>query len=73
MKTFSDFNGTPLQIGDTVNFVAPGYRMLALGYIVAFTAQKVRVAYSNTWNYGPTGYPQELLQTSDQLIKLKNN
>jgi hypothetical protein len=68
MATFKDFNGKELMVGDKVVFIAPGYRMLAVGHIISFTNQKVRIAYQNTWNYA-SGYSSELLQTADQLVK----
>ena len=66
-----DFFGEVLEVGDTVAFVAPGYRHLAKGTITKFTEKMVFISYSNTWNYGPDGYPCVIKQTSDQLVKYR--
>ncbi len=46
-----DFMKKTIQIGDSVAFYAPGYRMFCLGKVIAFTPKKVRVEYNNHWNY----------------------
>ncbi len=67
-----DFFGTELDIGDTVAFVAPGYRHLAKGTITKFTEKMVFISYQNTWNFSKPGYPSEIKQTADQLVKWKD-
>lgn len=65
-----DFLGNDLEIGDTVVLTAPSYRMFTKAKIIAFTPQKVRVEYNNTWNYGPSGYIQTYLAEPYFLIKV---
>lgn len=65
-----DFLGHPLAIGDAVVFIAPGYRSMVLGLVVAFTAKKVRLEYVNDWNYAKPGLKLQLLQDSDQLARV---
>lgn len=64
-----DFFGVELEIGDEVAFIAPGYRHLAKGTITKFTEKMVFISYMNTWNHRPPGYPCDIKQTSDQLVK----
>ena len=56
----NDFVGVPLSLGDSVIFIAPRYRHLVVGKIVAFTPKNVRVSYINTWNFGPPSVPEPL-------------
>lgn len=56
-----DFLNNELAIGDGVLFRTPSYSSLAVGVVTAFTAQKVRLSYINTWNYGPQGYLMSIL------------
>ena len=69
----NDFVGVPLSLGDSVIFIAPRYRHLVVGKIVAFTPKNVRVSYINTWNFGPTGLACEILQDSLQLVRIEGN
>ena len=64
-----DFNGKHLNLGDTVIFIAPGYRSLVKGTVIAFTNKFVRVSYTNFWNYGHPGLTKNFLQSPDQLVK----
>lgn len=64
-----DFFGAELEVGDEVAFIAPGYRHLAKGTITKFTEKMVFISYMNTWNHRPPGYPCDIKQTSDQLVK----
>ena len=41
-----DFFGQELKVGDYIAFARPHYRELTKGVVVAFTPQKVRVAYN---------------------------
>jgi hypothetical protein len=50
-----DFLNRDVEVGDSVIIMAPGYRSLVLGRIVALTPKNVRVGYMNTWNYGVDG------------------
>lgn len=59
-----DFLGRELNLGDYVIFMRQHYREFGMGKIVKFTPQKVKVKYGNT-EY------QQLLQTSDQLVKVE--
>ena len=70
-----DFLGKPLEIGDTVVMVSPQYRMFNKAKIIAFTKTKVRVEYTNTWNF-PRGHPgvvETYLSDSEFLIKVEEN
>ena len=64
-----DFFNRDLSIGDRVVIVCPGYRGFVIGEVIAFTPKQVRVSYTNTWNFGPGGRAQTLLQSPNQLIK----
>lgn len=64
-----DFFGSELNVGDTVAFIAPGYRMLTKGTITRFTEKTVIIEYINNWNYGNSGIACEIKQTPGQLIK----
>ena len=66
-----DFFGKPLSVGDTVAFIAPGYRHLVKGTITSLTPKKVRLSYSNTWNYS-RGYPCEIIQSPEQLVYVES-
>lgn len=66
-----DFLGNNLELGDEVVFTAPKYRMFAKGNIIAFTKNKVRVEYMNTWNFAAPGYKDEYLCEPSFLILSK--
>lgn len=66
----TDFLHNELAVGDTVVLIAPGYRHLVKAEITAFTPQKVRVRFMNTWNYGFPGYETHFLQDPEQLVKI---
>ena len=68
-----DFFNTELTVGDTVAFMAPGYRNLVKGTIIRFTPKMVIIEYLNNWNFSNPGYPCEIKQTPDQIIKDVNN
>ena len=68
----SDFIGIQLSLGDSVILIAPRYRSLVVGKIIAFTPKNVRVAYLNDWNFGKPGRYDEILQDSSQLVKIDN-
>ena len=70
---FLDFLGNKLIVGDEVVMVAPKYRHYCKGTIIAFTAKNVRIEYLNTWNYCSDGHKKEILQSSEQLIKVYKN
>jgi hypothetical protein len=59
-----DFLGQELNLGDYVIFMKQHYREFGMGKIIKFTPQKVRIKFSNH-------YRSELLQTADQLVKVK--
>ncbi len=68
-----DFLGNPLAVGDSVILIAPNYRSLVTGRIISQTPKNFRVAFLNTWNYGPDGHRQEILQASTQLVKVNHD
>ena len=60
-----------LEIGNTVIFIAPGYRRLVTGQIVKFTTQTVLIKYINDWNYSKERQVElTIRQTPDQIIKM---
>ncbi len=65
-----DFLGKELLMGDTVILIAPKYRHLVQAKVIEFTPKNVRVEFVNTWNYGPGGDIQEILQGGSQLVKV---
>lgn len=65
-----DFLKQELEIGDFVVLIAPAYRHLVLGKIDRMTPQYCVISYSNTWNFGPNGFKQELRQKPEQLVKI---
>lgn len=69
MTSRKDFLGNVIDIGDSVAFMTPNYRCMVLGTIIAFTPQKIRIKYLNTWNYGSQGLEKEFLANPDQVIK----
>lgn len=64
-----DFFNQPLAVGDTVAFIPNGYRDLVRGRITAFTPKQVRIAYTNTWNFGRPGRDDETLRYPGVIIK----
>jgi intein-encoded DNA endonuclease-like protein len=58
-----DFLGQELVLGDYVIFMKQHYREFGLAKVIKFTPQKVRVKYGDH-------YLSEILQTSDQLVKV---
>ena len=64
-----DFFNQPLAVGDIVAFIPNGYRDLVRGRITAFTAKQVRIAYTNTWNYGRPGLDDETLRYPSVIVK----
>lgn len=64
-----DLFNQPLTVGDSVAFVPNGYRNLVLGKISGFTARQVRIDYTNTWNHGSPGRPDNTLRYSSVIIR----
>ena len=64
--------GVQLNIGDEVVFIAPGYRMLVVGRIVAFNKHMITIEYVNNWNYCD-GRTETLRQKPEQVIKIKES
>lgn len=64
-----DFFGNELNVGDTVAFYAPGYRMFTTGEVLEFTPKQVRVGYVNTWNFGKDGKKMTYLGYPNMFIK----
>lgn len=46
-----DFLKQPLELGDRVVFLVPGYRQFWLGKIVKFTAKMAAVEYDSPFKY----------------------
>jgi len=69
VSTMRDFFGQPLEVGDVVAFIPNGYRELVRGRIVALTPKQVRIAFTNTWNYGCPGLDDETLRYPGVVIK----
>lgn len=65
-----DFLGNELAIDDAVVTTPKGYRGLVKGVVVAFTAQQVRVKYTNTWNYGQPGKEELFLTYGNSIVKI---
>ena len=63
-----DFLKVELKLGDSVVLTAPQYRHLVVAKVIAFTNKKVRVSFSNTWNYGDNGHYTEYLSAPDFLV-----
>jgi hypothetical protein len=64
-----DFFNQPMSVGDVVAFIPNGYRDLVRGRIVAFTPKQVRIAYTNTWNFGLPGMADETLRYPGVIVK----
>lgn len=64
-----DFFKQPLAVGDVVAFIPNGYRDLVRGRITAFTTKQVRIAYTNTWNFGKPGVDDETLRYPSVIVK----
>ena len=65
-----DFLGNELEIDDYVVLTAPFYRHFARGKIIQFTPKKVRVEYTNNWNYSD-GMICNYLSDPEFLVKIK--
>lgn len=68
----NDFLGNPLEVGDEVVLTAPNYRHLTKAKVIAFTKQKVRVEFNNTWNYGTKGMLQEYISEPKFLVRINH-
>lgn len=66
-----DFLGKELTLGDVVVLTAPRYRMYTKAKIIAFTKTKVRVEFTNTWNFAHPGLVETYLSESNFLIKVE--
>jgi hypothetical protein len=64
-----DFFNQELAVGDVVAVIPNGYRDLVRGRITAFTPKQARIAYTNTWNYGVPGRPDETLRYPGVIIR----
>lgn len=64
-----DFFNQPLAVGDVVAFVPDGDGNLVRGRIVELTHQRVRIAYTNTWNHGGQGRGEETLRYPSVVVK----
>ena len=62
-----DFLGTELVVGDKVILVEPRYRNFVHGTIHKMTKFYCFINYINS-----NGYPQEVKQYGEQLIKLRS-
>ena len=72
MLEHKDKLGSQLYLGDSVVLVAPGYRMLVIGRIVAFNKHMITIEYVNNWNYCD-GRTETLRQKPEQVIKIKDS
>jgi hypothetical protein len=68
-KIYIDVFGNTLELGDTVAFYAPSYRVMVTGEVISFTPKQVRVKYFNTWNYSGSGYEETYLNYSRNFAK----
>lgn len=66
-----DFLGQNISVGDSVVTTPKNYRGLVKATVVAFTPKKVRVRYTNTWNYGPKGREEDFLTPPESLVKFE--
>lgn len=60
-----DYFGNELQIGDKIVMIEPNYRNFVTGKILKFTPKNIQVEYISS-----TGYPHNILQQPQQLIKV---
>jgi hypothetical protein len=63
-----DFLGKDLAVGDYVVMMLPRYREYCLAKVIAFTAKKIRVEYTNP-SYRHRGL-ESMLQEEHQLVKV---
>jgi len=70
-----DFNGTELNVGDTVAFLEPHYRAMCKGVVHSFTAKKIRIEYPiDTWRDGVRGmFPEIILREPGYVAKIQSN
>lgn len=61
--------GQELAVGDRVASQARNYRGLLIATVDSFTPQKVRVKYTNTWNYGKPGVEETFLTEPTNVVK----
>lgn len=62
-----DYFGNELSIGDSVAFIAVGYRDFAKGIVLGFTEQQVRIRYPSCHKHDPsyrqtTRYPAVIIK-----------
>lgn len=65
-RVYKDFVGLPLNTGDFVAAIRPGYRQIVLGQISGFTPKMVRVKFSQK-----TIYKYSQLYSPSNLVKLE--
>ena len=65
-----DFLDKELAVGDLVIMAKPEYQELIVAKVIAFTKQKVRVEFTNNWNFGNPGVRLEKLVDSHRLCKM---
>lgn len=64
-----DYLNRKLAIDDYVIMTMPRYSDICMGKIIAFTKQKVRVEYTNNWNFRD-GSKEELLTDPYRLCRI---
>lgn len=69
MARMTDKLGNSVATGDTVVFIAPGYRMLATGEVIKETKEMIVISYVNDWNF-PEGHRSTLRQRPKQVISI---
>jgi hypothetical protein len=63
-----DFLGKELCVGSEVVIIAPGYRMFVKAIVIGFTKQKVKLKYTNDWNYSSNPMTYDILQNPNQVV-----
>lgn len=67
-----DFLGTPLEVGDKVVAIAPGYKEFVKAVIIAQTPKMFRIKYDTTdesWHYSMS--TTQTVKFPNQLILIK--
>ena len=64
-----DLINQDLHIGDPVVMRMPSYSDICIGTVIGLTPKKVRVEYTNTWNYSK-GQKENILVSSMSLFKI---
>jgi hypothetical protein len=66
-----DFNGTELQLGDTVAFISPYVKGLVVGTVTGFTPKMIEIEWISNRTWGKdVGLPEKLFRKISWVVKV---